>query len=156
LRTLHAQLTAYQHRIERLCTAHPGCQKRIHVEGVGPLGATALVAAVGDAHSFKSGRQMAAWLRFVPRQGSTGAKTRLLGMSQRGNRSVRTLRIHGARAVLRHASRKTDARSRWLLARMRRCGGNVAVVALAHTHARILWALMTREEAYRKAVCVRD
>ncbi len=62
LRTLHDQITDYQHRIERLCTHHPVCQKLTQVEGVGPLGATALIAAVGDAHSFKSGRQMAAWL----------------------------------------------------------------------------------------------
>jgi transposase len=77
-------------------------------------------------------------------------------MSQRGNRSVRTLLIHGARAVLRHATQKTDARSRWLIALMRRRGRNVAVVALANKNARILWALMTRKEDYRKAVCVRD
>jgi transposase len=77
-------------------------------------------------------------------------------VSKRGNRYVRTPLIHGARAVLRHASRKTDARSRWLIALMRRRGRNVAVVALANKNARILWALMTREEAYRKAVCVPD
>jgi transposase len=156
LRTLNAQRTDYQHRIERLCTSHPVCHKLTQVEGVGPLGATALIAAVGDAHSFKSGRHMAAWLGFVPRQCSTGAKTRLLGMSKRGNRYVRTLLIHGARAVLRHATQKTDARSRWLLALMRRRGRNVAVVALANKHARLLWALMTRKEDDRKAVCVRD
>jgi transposase len=155
LRTLNEQITDYQQRIERLCTHHPVCQKLTHVEGVGPLGATALIAAVGDAHSFKSGRQMAAWLGLVPRQCSTGAKTRLLNMSKRGNRYIRTLLIHGARAVLRHATRKTDARSRWLIALMRRRGRNVAVVALANKNARILWALMTREEDYRKAVCVR-
>ena len=156
LRTLNEQITDYQQRIERLCAHHPVCQKLTQVEGVGPLGATALIAAVAGAHSFKSGRQMAAWLGLVPRQCSTGAKTRPLGMRKRGNRYVRTLLIHGARAVLRHASRKTDARSRWLIALMRRRGRNVAVVALAHKHARILWALMTREEAHRKAVCVPD
>jgi len=154
--TLNEQITDDPRRIERLCTHHPVCQKLTQVEGVGPLGATALIAAVGEAHSFKGGRQMAAWLGVVPRQCSTGAKTRLLGMSKRGNRYVRTLLIHGARAVLRHASRKTDARSLWLIALMRRRGRNVAVVALANLHARIPWALMTREEDYRKAVCVQD
>jgi transposase len=138
LRTLNAQLPDAQHRIERLCTAHPVCHKLPHVEGGGPLGATALVAAVGDAHSFQSGRQMAAWLGFVPRQCSTRAKPRLLGMSQRGNRYVRTLLIPGARAVLRHATQKTEARSRWLIALMRWRGRNVAVVAWANKPARLL------------------
>jgi transposase len=156
LRTLNAPMTDDPQRLARLCTHHPVCPKLTHVEGVGPLGATALIAAVGDAHSLKSGRQMAAWLGFVPRQCSTGAKTRLLNMRKRGDRSRRTLLIHGARAVLRHATRQTDARSRWLLALMRRRGRNVAVVALAKKHARILWALMTREEDYRQAVCVGD
>jgi transposase len=139
LRTLNEQITDYQQRIERLCTHHPVCQKLTQGEGVGPLGATALIASVGDAHSFTSGRQMAAWLGLVPRQCSTGAKTRLLGMRKRGNRYIRTLLIHGARAVLRHATRKTDARSRWLIALMRWCGRNVAVVALANKNARLLW-----------------
>jgi transposase len=152
LRTLHAQLTDDQHRLERLCTAQPVCHTLTPVEGGGPLGATALVAAVGEAHSLKSGRQMAAWLGFVPRQCSTGAKTRLLG----GNRDRRTLLLPGARAVLRHATQKTEARSRRLLALRHRRGRHVAVVALAKKTARILWALMTREEDDRKAVCLRD
>jgi transposase len=156
LRTLNEQMTEYQQRIERLCPHHPMGQKLPRTEGVGPLGATALIAAGGDAHSLKSGRQGAAWLGFVPRQGSTGAKPRLPNRRTRGNRSIRTLLIHGARAVLRHATRQTDARSRWVIALMRRRGRNVAVVALAKRNARILWALMTREEDYRKAVCVRD
>jgi len=126
------------------------------VERGGPLGAIALIAAVGEAHGCKSGPQMAAWLGFVPRRCSTGAKTRLLGMSRRGNRYLRTLLIHRARAVLRHATQRPDAGSRWLIALMRRRGRNVAVVALTNKHARILWAFMTRVEAYRKAVCVRD
>jgi transposase len=86
LRPLTAQLPADQHRVARLCPAQPGCHKLTQGEGGGPLGATALVAAGGDAHSCQRGRQLAAWLGFVPRQCSTGAQTRLLGMSQRGNR----------------------------------------------------------------------
>jgi transposase len=72
-------------------------------------------------------------------------------MSKWGNRYLRTLLIHGARAVLRHARKKTDARSRWLMALTQRRGSNVAAVALANKNARILWVLMTREEPYRKA-----
>jgi transposase len=151
LQTLNDHIADYQQKIERLCASHPVCQRLTQVEGVGPLGATALIAAVGDAHDFTGGRQMAAWLGLVPRQCSTGAKTRLLGMSKRGNRYIRTLLIHGARAVLRHARKKTDARSRWLRARAHRRGSNVAAVALANKNARILWVLMTREETYRKA-----
>jgi hypothetical protein len=87
---------------------------------------------------------MAAWLGFVPRLCSTGAKTRLLGIRSRGNRYLRTLLIERSRAVLRHAPHRPDAGSRWLIALMRRRGRNAAVVALTNEHARILWAFMTR------------
>jgi transposase len=114
LQALDQRIAATDQQIERLFAADEACQRLAQLAGIGPLTATALVAAVGDATTFKNGRQFAAWLGLVPRQHSTGGKTTLLGMTKRGNRYLRTLLIHGARAVLRVGARKTDPRSRWL------------------------------------------
>jgi transposase len=90
------------------------CQRIRKIEGIGSITATALVAAVGDQSCFKNGRQFAAWLGLVPKQGSSGGKSRFLGISKRGNRYLRTLLIQGARAVLGKAGGKQDARSAWI------------------------------------------
>jgi transposase len=151
LRELDEQVAQSERRIHRVFQRLPVCQKLTAVEGVGPLGATALVAAVGQAREFKNGRELAAWLGLVPRHHSTAGKTKLLGISKRGNRYLRKLLIHGGRAVVQHAQRKTDARSRWVTALKQRRGSNIAAVAVANKNARILWALLTRGEDYRKA-----
>ena len=119
------------------------------VEGVGPLTATALIAAVGNARQFRSGRELSTWLGLVPRQHSTGGRSVLLGISKRGDRYLRTLLIHAARAALRFAARKRDPRSRWIGAVRERRGANTAAVALANKNARVLWALLARNEDYR-------
>ncbi|MCY4122296.1 MAG: IS110 family transposase [Acidobacteria bacterium] len=116
--------------------------------GIGPLTATALVAAVGDGSAFDGGRQMAAWLGLVPRQRSTGGRAVLLGISKRGDRYLRTLLIHGARAALRTAERRPDRIGRWAQGTAARRGKNVAAVALANKHARIAWAVLARGTAF--------
>ena len=110
-----------------------------------------MVAAVGDAKLFKNGRQMAAWLGLVPKQHSSGGRNRLLGISKRGDRYLRTLLIHGARSVVSRCDKKDDVRNRWLSGLKQRRGENRACVALANKNARILWALLAKEEAYRPA-----
>ena len=117
--------------------------------GLGALTATAMVAAVGDARQFANGRSMAANLGLTPREHSSGGKQRLLGITKRGNTYLRTLLIHGARTVLRHATGKTDRLSRWALAIQARRGANVAAVALANKLARIAWAVLARDRRYR-------
>ena len=119
------------------------------VEGVGPLIATALIAAVGEARQFHRGRELSAWLGLVPRQHSSGGHTMLLGISKRGDRYLRTLLIHGARSMLHRVQRKRDRRSRWIGALKERRGANIAAVALANKNARVLWALLARDEDYR-------
>ncbi len=151
LQALGQAVDRYDAKIERLFRANPVCQRLAKVEGVGPVTATALVAA-GDAQSFKNGRQMAAWLGLVPRQHGSGGKNVLVGISKRGDTYLRTLLIHGARSAVAAAKRKSDARSRWINALAARRGANIAAVALANKNARILWALMARAEEYRKAV----
>jgi transposase len=145
------RLAVYNRHIETVYREQPCCQRLAKVEGVGPLNATAAVATVADAGVFKNGRQMAAWLGLVPRQHSTGGKTVLRGISKRGDRYLRSLLVHGARSVVKAAAGKSDARSQWINQLRERRGYNKAAVAVANKNARILWALMMREEEYRPA-----
>jgi len=110
---------------------------------------TALVAAVGNGAAFGKGRDMAAWLGLVPRQYSTGGKQRLLGISKRGNKHLRTLLIHGARAALPHLAERPDALGRWLRALLARAHRNLVVVALANKLARIAWAVLSGNQTYQ-------
>lgn len=121
------------------------------MDGIGPLIATALVAAVGDAQTFSNGRQLAAWLGLVPRQHSSGGKPTLLGISKRGDRYLRTLLIHGARAVIYRVKDASSRRALWLKQLIERRGINRATVALANKMARIAWALLACGEVYRAA-----
>jgi len=125
------------------------CQKIQAIDGIGPITATAMVAAVGDAKEFKNGRHLSAWLGLVPRQYSSGGKSRLQGISKRGDTYLRTLLIHGARVVLRYAIGKADARSRWLQDLITRRGYNRAAVALANKNARVIQVLLSHSDAYR-------
>jgi transposase len=149
LRLFEERLKRYDLRIAAFARADERAGRLMAVGGVGPLTATALIAAVGDARQFRSGREMSAWLGLVPRQHSSGERIKLFGISKRGDRYLRTLLIHGARATLRHVERKRDPHSRWVGRLMERRGPNIAAVALANKNARVLWALLTRAEEYR-------
>lgn len=151
LRELDRRMGDYDHRIEQVAKQHEAARRLMQVEGVGPITATAVVATIGDGHAFQHGRQFAAWLGLVPKQHSTGGKTVLGRITKQGNVSLRTLLIHGARAVLQFSARRTDRKSRWVEAVRQRRGSNSAAVALAAKHARILWALLAREQEYRVA-----
>jgi transposase len=151
LGALDERVTRADALVQRVFTQSAACRKLAQVEGIGPVVATALVAAVGKATEFANGRHLAAWLGLVPRQHSTGGKERLLGISKRGDRYLRTLLIHGARATVHHARRKTDARSRWIVNLEHRRGKNIATVAIANKNARIAWALLTSDAEYRSA-----
>jgi len=121
--------------------------KLAQIPGIGPITASALVASIGDAKNFGSGRQVAAWLGLVPRQHSSGGKQNLLGMSKRGDSYLRTLLIHGARAVIYRAGQKLESCS-WINGVVNRRNKNVAAVALANKNARIVWALLAHERQY--------
>ena len=149
LQALEARITDYDARVARACRADERSQRLDAVPGFGPLTATALVAAVGDATQFPNGRQMAANLGLTPREHSSGGKQRLLGISKRGDTYLRTLMIHGARTLLQHAAHKTDRLSRWVMAVQARRGKNVAAVALANKLARIAWAVLARGRSYQ-------
>jgi len=118
------------------------------LHGVGELTASALVAAVGDMHQFKSARQFSAWVGLVPSQNSSGGKSRLGRITKRGDDYLRTLLIQGAKSALLAAPKRGDRISKWLLQLRDRVGWQKALVALANKNARILWAVLTREVAY--------
>src|SRR6476469_9012284 len=122
------------------------CHSITAIPGIGRLTATALVATMGDAKSFRSGREFAAFLGLVPRQSVTGGKVRLGSISKRGDPYLRTLLIHGARSVMYHAKVPTP----WQKGIQARRPANVAAVALAHKMARTAWAILAHGQAYRK------
>ncbi len=124
------------------------CRRIGKIPGIGPITASALVATIGNANNFENGRQLAAWLGLVPRQHSSGGKQVLLGISKRGDTYLRTLLIHGARAVLQSVKRKQDGLSGWACRLLARRNNNIAAVALANKNARIVWALLAKDQEY--------
>jgi transposase len=148
LKELGRQVRELEMQIQAWHRESAASQKLARIPGIGPITASALVASIGDANNFKDGRQLAAWVGLVPRQNSSGGKPALLGISKRGDTYLRTLLIHGARAVIRVAERKTQHAGSWLAGIMGRRNKNVAAVALANKNARIVWALLAHDRAY--------
>lgn len=151
---LDRRITSYDRRIREIFRNSEQCQRLGKIEGIGPVTATALIAAVGDRSCFRNGRQFAAWLGLVPKQRSSGGRARLFGISKRGDRYLRTLMIHGARAALGRAGSKQDPRSLWLAKLRQRRHPNVAAVALANKNARIVWAMLSGDASYEPAMSV--
>lgn len=159
LGSLVEQLRVTQNRIrsleKKLKTWHRASEASLRLEaipGVGVITATALVATVGDASQFHSGRQLAAWLGLVPRQYSSGGKERLGRISKRGDGYIRRLLVHGARADLRWSKHRKERRSQWQESLLARRPTNVVLVAMANKTARVVWALLNRGETYRAQV----
>jgi transposase len=145
---LDTQVSDYEEKIQVLHRSSKVSQTLGDVPGIGPITATALLASLGDCKAFASARQVAAWLGLVPRQDSSGGKPKLLGISKRGDVYLRTLLIHGAKAVVKAAAKKDDAQSRWINDLVKRRNANIVAVAVANKNARIVWALLTRAETY--------
>jgi transposase len=116
--------------------------------GIGPLGASAAIATVGDFAQFRNGAQFGAWCGITPRQDSSGGKIKLGRITRRGDTYLRNVLVQGAKSVVFTAHKRTDPISRWALALRERSGWQVAAVALANKNARILWAVMTRGERF--------
>lgn len=148
LKEMDRQVNELEAQIRTWHNENAASRKLADIPGIGPITASAIVATVGDASEFKNGRQMAAWMGLVPRQCSSGGKQVLLGISKRGDTYLRTLLIHGARAVTRFAEKKAEPDS-WLRKLMARRNKNVAAVALANKNARIVWALLAKDRIFR-------
>jgi transposase len=145
---LNRQLDKLDAQLVTICRTNETCRRLSKVPGVGPVIATALVAAVDDGRHFRSGRELAAWIGLVPRQYTTGGKPRLGGIGRRANHYLRRQMIHGARSVVMRLAKHDDRRSEWLKGLAARRGFNRTIVALANKTARIVWALLTRNEDY--------
>ena len=148
LKEMDRQVKELEAQIRQWHQANEASRRLEAVPAVGPITASAIVATVGDAHEFKNGRQMAAWMGLVPRQKSSGGKPMLLGISKHGDSYLRTLMIHGARAVTRFAEKKADPDS-WLRKLLARRNKNVVAVALANKNVRIVWALLAKGRIFR-------
>lgn len=148
LKELDRQVNELEQQIVQWHKASELSRKLEAIPGVGPITASAIVATVGSATEFKNGRQLAAWMGLVPRQHSSGGKQNLLGISKRGDTYLRTLLIHGARAVVRFAENKAEP-NQWLCQLMGRRNKNIATVALANKNARIIWALLAKGTTFR-------
>jgi len=149
LRMVQAQLLGLEKKLKTWHRASEASRRLETIPGVGVITATALVATIGDASQFRSGRQLAAWLGLVPRQHSSGGKERLGRISKRGDGYLRKLLVHGARTVLLWSRRKKETRSPWLEALLARRPTNVVLVAMANKTARVVWALLSRGETFR-------
>jgi transposase len=148
LRELDRHIDELEAKIKAWHRNSEASRKLERIPGIGPLGASALVASIGDAKSFKNGRQLAAWLGLVPRQHSTGGKPTLLGISKRGDAYLRTLLIHGARSAILAAQRRSENDS-WLAKLVQRRNPNIAAAALANKNARVIWALLAHDREYQ-------
>lgn len=151
LESVEARIERLDDRLSAICREDETCRRLMTLPGVGPIVATALAASIGDPRQFQSGREMAAWIGLVPRQYSTGGKSRLGGVGRRANHYLRRQLVHGARAVALRLKTKTDPRSRWFQAVIDRRGFNKGIVAMANKTVRIAWAMLMRQEDYARA-----
>ena len=145
---LHQTLLSYDRKINAIVRDDIRCQQLMQLNGVGPITASAIVATVGNAQAFKNGRQFAAWLGLTPRQYSTGGKTRLGRISKQGDTYLRKLLVHGARSELMYTAKRDDSKSRWAERLKQNKSWNKAAVALANKQARLIWAVLTKGEAF--------
>lgn len=149
LLNLHQQILSYERKINAFNREDERAQRIMQINGVGPITASAIIATVGNATLFKNGRQFAAWLGLTPREYSTGGKTRLGRISKRGDVYLRTLLIHGARTELMHTHKREVHKSVWAETLKETKSWNKTAVALANKHARIIWALLAKQENYQ-------
>ena len=155
LLALDDRIKELDQKIEQLANGNEVTRRLQQLRGVGPMTATALVATVGTGEQYRKGRQMAAALGLTPRQNSSGDKQRLFGISKRGDAYLRTLLIHGARAVVSQARYRDDRLSRWVTDIAQRSHPNVAAVALANKTARMAWAMLRHKTDYDPALAAR-
>lgn len=146
IKRLAEDIKAIEVRLAQQLRADADMKRVAEIPGVGLLTATAAIATMGEAAAFKSGREFCAWLGLVPRQSGTGGKVKLLGISKRGDTYLRTLLIHGARSVLRHAKEPGS----WLEQIKARRPPNVVIVAQAAKMARTIWAVVAKQQEYQR------
>jgi transposase len=150
---LNDQIAEQDRKLKEWAKQEELCELVKSIPGVGDMVATTLVMEVGNATQFRNGREMAAWMGLVPRQYSTGGKQRLLGISKRGNKTLRCLFVHGARAMMSRLGRNEGPYDVWLLKLRESKPFNVVCIALANKLARIAWAVLTTKTPFRVTAC---
>jgi transposase len=146
---LEQQIAAMNEEVEEIASSDPACQRLRQIPGIGPLVATAIVAAIGNGAAFHKGREFSSWLGLVPRQHSTGGKARLFGISKRGNCYLRKLLIHGARSAVLRVKRERSPFGSRLDSLERRSPVKIVITAAANKLARIAWAVLSSGNDYR-------
>ena len=151
---LQRQVDESDKLILRIANQLEDCRRMLAVPGIGPMTATATIAAIGNGSAFKKGRGFAAWLGVVPGEHSTGGKQTLTDTSRRGNRYLRKLFVQGAHAVLQQRMKQSNGLNTWLAQLTSRKRTQVAAVALANKMARMVWAVLSKGEAYRPPLLI--
>jgi transposase len=146
---INKRVAGYDKKIERISESFPEYSAIKQIKGIGTLTASAIIGGVPDPSIFKNGRQFSAWIGLVPLQNSTGGKQKLLGISKKGDRYLRTLLIHGARSTVWRAKEKDDPLSKWVQSVSNRRGANKAAVALANKNARLVWSALFLKEKFK-------
>ena len=146
---LELQILEMNDEVDRIASSDAACLRLRQIPGIGPLVATAIVASIGNGAAFHKGREFAAWMGLVPKQHSTGGNAKLYGISKRGNRYLRKILIHGARAVVLRCKRNRIAMGAWMTSLEARAPRNVLIVATANKLARIAWAVLSTGQDYR-------
>lgn len=148
LLALDKEVDLYTRKIESICKSNSACKRLLKLKGVGPMIASIVYATVGEASNFRNGRHFAAYLGLVPKEHSSGGKQQLRSISKRGNRYIRSLLVHGGRAVVKNAKDKTDAFNQWVHRIKSERGYNKAAVAVANKNARHIWAMLAYGDKY--------
>ena len=151
LQQLNEHIAFYDRALEAYGRENEACRRLQTVPGFGPIVSSVFQSVVGTGEAYRRGRDVSASLGLVPKQHSSGGKEKLLGISKRGNRYLRSLLVHGARAVVTRAVKKDDRLSRWINRVRAERGFNKAVIALANKMARIGWAVLRNNTIYQAA-----
>lgn len=154
LEQLTARIAEMDTVIGATATDNEDCRRLTTIPGIGPVIATALVAAIGNGAAFRRGRDLSAWVGMVPREYSTGGKQKLLGISKLGNSYLRKLFVQGARAVMRQRKKQATGLTCWLDQLLARTHQNVVIVALANKLIRVAWAVLRKNQTYRSPTLV--
>lgn len=136
------------HLCEHLMALHARVRLLRTIPGVGAVTASAIIASIGDGHQFSNGREFAAWLGLTPANKSSGGKEKLGRITKMGDQYLRSLLVVGMTSLVRQTKSHPERASKWLTLLLERKPARVATVAMANKTARIVWAVLTRNEPY--------
>lgn len=149
LKSLDRLIRANENSSAHLLESHDDYRRLQTIPGIGPIISRGFICSINNVQQFKNGREMAAWIGLTPKQHASGDKSKMMGISRRGNQTLRRQLIHGARSIVRWCEGKEDSLSLWLQKLLKTKHKNRVVVALANKLARIAWAVLAKNEDYK-------